>query len=309
MFTDPILLLTYKRPKTTRIILKKILSINPKRIYVFQDGPKKKFTETDKTLYIKTSNLIKKAQTNNKKNTIIFKRFKYNVGQKFIAKKILDVVFKKEKKIIFLEDDTYPDKSFFYFCSQMLKKFEYDKDIYHISGCNLFYGVYKKKINKQKIFLSKYPQFWGWATWKNKWNRYYRPEIKDWKKNKKKFLKERVIDPDEYRFFDFYISKNSEGKHIGWDIPWIYKLILMNKKTILPQKNLIKNIGFNFDPSGKGARKFRNLKISSFKYTENINANIFDNIENDKYLRSSFYHRKNIFVLIIKKFQKIIKNF
>ena len=87
MFAEPILLLTYKRPETTKIILKKILSINPKKIYIFQDGPKKNFTKADKTLYIKTSNLIKKVQTNNKKNTIIFNRFKYNIGQKFLAKK------------------------------------------------------------------------------------------------------------------------------------------------------------------------------------------------------------------------------
>ena len=41
----------------------------------------------------------------------------------------------------------------------------------------------------------------------------------------------------------------------------IYKLILNNKKTLLPNINLIKNIGYNYNPEGKGAKKFRNLKI------------------------------------------------
>jgi len=41
MFKNPILLLTYKRPKTTQIIIERILSINPKKLYIFQDGPKK----------------------------------------------------------------------------------------------------------------------------------------------------------------------------------------------------------------------------------------------------------------------------
>lgn len=41
MFKNPILLLTYKRPKTTKIIIERILSINPKKLYIFQDGPKK----------------------------------------------------------------------------------------------------------------------------------------------------------------------------------------------------------------------------------------------------------------------------
>ena len=28
----------------------------------------------------------------------------------------------------------------------------------------------------------------GWATWKNRWKKYYDPEIKDWPANKDHFL-------------------------------------------------------------------------------------------------------------------------
>ena len=110
MFKTPILILTFKRPDETRKTLNQILSIKPKILYVFQDGKKSNFNEDNKKLYNKTTDLIKDYQ---KFKCIKYLRFKKNIGQRFIAKKVLDIVFKKEKEIIFLEDDTYPKKSFF----------------------------------------------------------------------------------------------------------------------------------------------------------------------------------------------------
>ncbi len=309
MFKNPILLLTYKRPETTKIIIDKIISIKPKKLYVFQDGPKKNFKEFDCLKHQETSNIILKIKKKCKSTKILFYSFKKNIGQRYIANKILNIVFKKEKEIIFLEDDTYPDRSFFTYCSLMLKKFENHKIIYHISGCNQFYGLYKKRIGKENFFLSKYPQLWGWATWKKKWKKYYNPKIQDWEKNKKHFLDKCIDSKGEYRFFNYYIPKNSKGSHIGWDVPWIYKLILNEKKTLVPNINLIKNLGYNYSPEGKGAKKFRNLKIGSLKKDQFKYKKIIHNIEYDNFLRDSFYHRKNFVKIVKNKLIKIIKTF
>ena len=309
MFKNPILLLTYKRPKTTKIIIKRILEIKPKKLYIFQDGPKRNFKALDNFQHKETFNLINKIKNNSKYTKILFFSFKKNIGQRYIADKILNIVFKKEKEIIFLEDDTYPELSFFNYCSKMLKNFENNTDIYHISGCNLFYGLHHKRISGEKIFLSKYPQLWGWATWKKKWKECYNPEILDWKKNKDYFLSKCIDSDGEYRFFNHYISKNAKGSHIGWDIPWIYKLILNNKKTLLPNINLIKNIGYNYNPEGKGAKKFRNLKISKFKKFKLDFKKIKHNSKYDIFLRESFYYRKKINIIIKNKLLKIIKIF
>ena len=309
MFKNPILLLTYKRPKTTKIIIERILSINPKKLYIFQDGPKKKFNISDKLLHKETFELINRYKKTSKGTEVLFFSFKKNIGQRFIANKVLNIVFRNEKEIIFLEDDTYPDLSFFNYCSSMLKRFENDKNIYHISGCNLFYGLNKKKISKEKIFLSKYPQFWGWATWKKKWKKYYNPEILDWKKNKDYFLKKCIDSDGEHRFFNHYITKNAKGHHIGWDVPWIYKLVLNSKKTLLPNINLIKNLGYKHNPEGKGAKKFRNLKISKLEEFNTDVKKIKHNLDYDIFLRESFYHRKKIGVIIKNKLIKIVKTF
>jgi len=305
MFKIPILLLTFKRPVETKKILNQILSIKPKRVYIFQDGENTNFKKKDKDLYNKTKNLIENYQ---KHKCIKYIKSEKNIGQRFLAEKVLKIIFKKEKQIIFLEDDTFPKKSFFNFCSTMLKRYEKNNDIFHISGCNLYNGTIQKKVSNKSFFFSKYPQFWGWATWRHKWNKLYEAEISDWNENKKKFLDLFQTNIDEKRFFEFYIENNFKGKHIGWDIPWIYKLILNNKLTVLPNVNTIKNIGFNSNPSGKGAKKFRNLKSSNLKFPLKIENVVSLNSTYDNYLRESFYHRKNVLNRVLDKFKKVFKN-
>jgi len=118
-----------------------------------------------------------------------------------------------------------------------------------------------------------------------------------------------VDDKGEYRFFNYFISKNSKGSHIGWDVPWIYKLILNKKRTIVPEVNLIKNIGYNFSPEGQGAKKFRKLKISKIDISNHRFKKINLNLDYDIFLRKSFYHRNNIFLLIKNKLLKIFKTY
>ncbi len=297
MFKVPILLLTFKRPLETKKVLEQILSINPKTLYVFQDGKKNDFNKKDHSLHNQTSKIITNYQN---LKCIKYIKYKKNIGHRYIAK-ILDIVFKKEKEIIFLEDDTFPNKSFFKFCEVLLKKYKNDSRVYHISGCNLFNGTTKKRLTDKSIIFSKYPQFWGWATWKKKWNKLYDPKISDWNKNKRKFLKKFKYNEDEKRYFKFYIENNSKGKHIGWDVPWIYKLILHNKITVITSVNLIKNIGFKSNPNGIGAKKFRNLKISNLKFPLKMEKKVNPNYEYDDFLRKSFYHRKTIFIRILNR--------
>ena len=74
----------------------------------------------------------------------------------------------------------------------MLKKYNYNKKIAQISGCNLFYGIHKKKITNESYIFSKYPHIWGWATWKDRWQKYYDPDMKSWPKKRNSFLKKKI---------------------------------------------------------------------------------------------------------------------
>ena len=46
MFKTPIVLIVFNRPKETRKVLKKIVEVNPKNVYVIADGPRDEFEIT-----------------------------------------------------------------------------------------------------------------------------------------------------------------------------------------------------------------------------------------------------------------------
>jgi len=304
MFNIPIVFLTYKRPKETKKMLGIIAKIKPKKLYIFQDGKKKDFKTSEAKNHNDTTKLLKKFSKSKSKK--IF--FKKNVGQRFIGQKILNYVFKKEKFAIILEDDCVPENGFFNFCKEMLIKYSSDKTIAHISGCNLYYGTSRKRIvKKQDYIFSKFPHFMGWATWKNRWKKYYDPEIRDWPANRSYFLNNCNLRSGEKRFFNYYLNKIYYGKQIAWDTQWIYYNILNNFKTIVPNVNLIKNIGYYNAPTGKGTKKFRNLTTKKILFPIRHNLNKSFCKDYDKFLYDSFYNRKNIIKRIYNKFRYTTK--
>ena len=300
MFKTPILFLTYKRPDETKKILKVILKLKPKKLYIFQDGKKKNFSNNELKNHIKTTILIKNA-TRKKKIKVIY--FKKNLGQKIIGYKMMKYIFNYETECIVVEDDCVPRNSFFKYCSEMLKRYKNSKNIAHISGCNLFYGVYKKKIEKNDIFFSKFPHFMGWATWRDRWKKYYDPNIKDWPKNKKRFLNKSNLRNGEKRFFKYYLNKIYNNPKLSvWDTQWLYYNILYDLKTVVPNVNLIKNIGFNNSPTGKSAKKFRNLFTKDINLPiKKVHKNKDFSIKYDNFLYESFYNRKSLLIRIFNK--------
>jgi hypothetical protein len=164
MLNCPVLFIAYKRPKETKKILKIILNQRPSKLYIFQDGPKKEFSREDLINYQKTYEIIQTLS--NKKNIINF-FFKKNIGPISIGDKILRRIFRRESKIIVIEDDTVPKKTFFSFCDILLRKYAKEKKICPISGCNLVNGTNQKlkTIKDDSYFFFQISHIYGgWAT-------------------------------------------------------------------------------------------------------------------------------------------------
>ena len=108
----------------------------------FKTEKKKGFTREENQNHKDTKSIILKYKKNYSYKSIFYKE---NISQSLIGYKIIKEVFKKHEKTIILEDDCVPEVGFFRYCDLMLKKFKRNKDIAHISGCNLYYGSKKKK--------------------------------------------------------------------------------------------------------------------------------------------------------------------
>jgi hypothetical protein len=241
-FKVPILIIAWKRPKQTKELIKKIKEINADNLYIACDGARNKNYD-DYYKVKKTKELLLKSFDDINKKKYLFS--KYNQGCKVGVSNAINWLFENEKEGIILEDDCIPHLDFFRFCKEMLEKYREDKRIWSITGHNQQNNI---KRGNGTYYFSKYPRSWGWATWKRSWVKYDR-DIKDWPIIRSKgILKNQFTNNYEFKFWE-KILDNIYHHNLPntWDYQWTLYSFLNSGLTIVPNKNLIKNIGFDED--------------------------------------------------------------
>ena len=296
----PVVLFVYKRPDHTLKIIEKINQVNIKKVYIIADGSK---NNNDKSAVEKTRNLIKNINSNIEK---IF--FNKNIGLRKNAEIGLGEVFKYEEKAIILEDDTVPDISFFEFCDTLLNKYISVKEISMISGSN-----FKSKLTenqKDDYFFSRYPCFWGWASWKDRWEHLFDNEMKKWHEYKSsKNFSNKFTNKREFNYwkerFDFHKNNLNLGT---WDYPFLLNHFYYEKKSIVPKKNLIKNIGYD-NPTSENPKKTAKLKTFSLNFPLNHPLKFENNSYYDDFCSLGLFSKQKLLKRIKNKLIKIFNIF
>jgi len=237
MFQKPILFLIFNRPDTTRIVFNKIKELKPKYLFVSADGPRSNKPE-ENNMCLNARNIINDIDWDCELQTNFYDT---NLGCKKGVSSGIEWFFNNVEEGIILEDDCLPDISFFNFCEVLLEKFRHDTRVMHIGGSNFQDG---KIRSDGSYYFSKISHIWGWATWKRAWNKYdvdvsTLPEFI--KQNKIKNIYNNV-KMEKYFIRDFeLVYKNQKDT---WDYQWTYTLAVNNGLAIIPNKNLVSNIGF-----------------------------------------------------------------
>ena len=234
----PILLLVFNRPKETEILLNKLKKIKPTKLYVSQDGPRTN-SKNDMNLCNEVQKILKELTW---KCEIIHKINKINLGCRMSVSSAISWFFEKEEMGIILEDDCIPSESFFLFCDKMLNKYKNSKNVFLISGSNF---QNNKLIGDGDYYFSKYAHCWGWATWKRAW-KYYDNDMIFWNdfRNSKSW---NILNDNklENKYWRKIFDKVQANKIDSWAYVWLASVWNCNGLTIIPNKNLILNIGFN----------------------------------------------------------------
>ncbi|MCS7232158.1 MAG: nucleotide-diphospho-sugar transferase, partial [Elusimicrobiota bacterium] len=146
--------------------------------------------------------------------------------------------FEHEEMGIILEDDTVPSLSFFWFCEELLKRYKDDKRIAIISGNNFQDGI---KRGDGDYYFSIYNHIWGWATWRDRWEG-YDFELDSFKDDK--FIEELFVNKKAIKYWKNIFWKMKRREIDSWAYPWTFHLWKKKQLSILPQVNLVSNIGF-----------------------------------------------------------------
>lgn len=145
-------------------------------------------------------------------------------------------------KEIILEDDCLPSQSFFWFCEELLDRYQKDTRIFMISGYN-----YKGTYGVTSYFFSNIGGIWGWATWSRAWS-YYKSEFEDLENiYGDQFSKlKHLLGPVVYKRRESHWNSLQKGIDT-WDYQWSFVRHFNHGLSCVPSSNLIKNIGFGAD--------------------------------------------------------------
>lgn len=240
MFATPILLITFNRPEHTRRVLEAILKVNPKVLYVFQDGARTG-CESDSVRCAQVRHMIDEM-TCNAETEIHTYYAENNMGCGPGPAVAISWFFSIVNEGIIIEDDAVPHPDFFFFAQEMLERYRDDSSVRAIGSMNV---DTRKWGNGSYYFTMMNRTLCAWATWKRAWLD-FDLEMKDVKRRHLKramrrygcSLLERSFWCD--RLDD--VHKNlCEGK--SWDQQFIMSIWLHGGKGIIPNVNLSSNIG------------------------------------------------------------------
>jgi hypothetical protein len=238
LFSVPVVFIIFSRPEVTLRTFSEIARIKPKKLLVVGDGPRKGMPREDKRV-LEARNIISRVDWNCE---VVTNFSEENLGCKRRVSTGLDWVFSLVNEAIILEDDCLPNRSFFIFCQEMLEKYRGYPEIGMISGANFQKG---NRRGDSDYYFSKYMHIWGWATWSDRWQNSYDVDMRSWPSFRKSrdFL-EVTKSPSNKRYWEAIFEKVYRGKIDTWDYQWLFANWLHKRCSIIPNSNLISNIGF-----------------------------------------------------------------
>lgn len=237
MFDTPLLLIGFNRPDLFVDLIGTLRDLSPTNIYIAIDGPR----GGNKDDEVKVERTIASIELIDWCCDIKILKRSSNLGCGRAVSSAISWVMENESKVIILEDDIRPNNSFFKFCSDALDRFKDDERIMTVGGHSLI-----ELPNEKATFrLSKYPEIWGWATWKRSWE-LYEFSLNDLPKISFNNLLSIYGGNFVLAFQSSIQFRKMRSNAIDtWDYQLQYASFLHNKFHLLSNLNLTDNVGFN----------------------------------------------------------------
>jgi hypothetical protein len=256
----PIALLIFNRPDTTEKVFETIRQAKPPRLLIVADGPRKdKVGEAEKCAVARS--VFDKVDWDCE---LLTNYSDVNLGCKERVSTGLNWVFEQVEEAIILEDDCLPHPSFFQFCEELLEYYRYDTRIMSICGNNYMFGSSR---TTDSYYFSRDFHCWGWASWKRAWQ-HYDHKMNLWLQIRDEgWLKDIFQDSNYVEYWTYILQSVYHQQIDSWAYRWMFSCWIQNGLSILPNVNLISNIGYRDDATHTTKKdRLSNVDITAMKF-------------------------------------------
>ncbi len=233
----PVLLLAFNRPEHTRRVLASIRQAGPARLFLAVDGPREgRPEEAESVMQVRA--LTEEIDWPCEVSALFHET---NRGCKLAVSQAITWFFEQVEDGIILEDDCVAHPSFFAYARELLERFRHDQRVFMISGDNFQFG---RRRTDYSYYFSRYTHIWGWATWRRAWQLYDHkmtrwPEMRDggW-------LLDILGTREAAEYWSWIFETTYHDRNTSWAYRWNYAAWLHGGLSVLPNANLVANIGF-----------------------------------------------------------------
>ena len=298
---QPVLFIIFNRPATTQRVFQEIRKAKPPKLFVNADGPRGG-SPGDAERCQEAREIIKQVDW----DCELFTNFReHNLGCKLAVSSGISWFFEENEEGIILEDDTLPHPTFFQFCEEMLARYRDDKRIMTISGDNFQFG---KKRTAYSYYFSRYSHIWGWAAWRRTW-KHYDVEMKLWPEIKNgNWLTDLLGDKKMLNIWTEIFNRVYEGRIDTWDHQLWFACLIQNGFTIIPNANLVSNIGFLPDGTHtKKNSKTANMKTEAMSFPLSHPPFFLKDSIADDITQLSFFNIKSLPLRVLSKLKEFVR--
>ncbi len=246
-FKTPVLFIIFNRVSTAQRVFERLRQLRPAKLYVGADGPRPHRPE-DIEKCAETRKIIEQVDWPCEVHTLFQER---NLGCGEGPSTAITWFFQHEPEGIIVEDDCLPSMSFFTYAQELLEKYRNDTRVMMIAANNI-----EKPEDRETDYsytFSNITYCWGWASWARAW------KLFDYKMDHYKEISRKGYLMSSYRTvyektaWEYIFSRMYEGddrtsRKTIWDYQWQFACMINSGIIIVPNKNLVENLGF-----GEGA--------------------------------------------------------
>jgi hypothetical protein len=256
----PVLLVIFNRPEKTRKVIDALRKVKPSRIFIAGDGPRPNRPED-----IEHCRLARMAATGIDWPCDVKTRFlDENVGCGRGVSSAITWFFEHVESGIILEDDCIPHPHFFPFCAELFKRYAQDQRVMGING----FVPYPVRSHQYDYHFSRRFRCSGWGTWRRAWKLFsYECEGI----SEVEFLEMTKAYYPHYFSRSPWIARYKKFKNGSlktWAFRFEISQFAQNGLFIVPEKNMITNIGFDSEATHTVLHDpcYSNIKTKSLSF-------------------------------------------